>query len=244
MQSNKLRSREALYRVLAERLREEILAATWSLGDPIPTEARLVDEYGVSRATVRQALSVLEHEGYLITRHGSGRYVARPQAIVSAGVEQLKSISTTIAEQGHKASMRYHAREFRSASEHEASMLNKPPAHLVLSIQREFLADGVVVAYSYDILPNEILPPDFDLKDIDGSVFAFLESKCGITAKSALARVHAVQDKQIGWRRQKGPEPLYVLLDQVHFSTTGEPVLYSKTYFIEGRVNLSVVRTR
>jgi GntR family transcriptional regulator len=34
------------------------------------------------------------------------------------------------------------------------------------------------------------------------------------------------------------------LLDQVHYDRSGDPVAYSKTYFVEGRFQFVILRTR
>lgn len=240
-----LRSKEPLYRLLADRLRDSILQGERKLGDQIPTEGELVEEYGVSRATVRQALSLLEHEGYLITKHGSGRFIARPSAIVAAGIEHLKSVTATIAEQGHKPGMRYSRRSWREATAEDAALLEVPEGSRLFAIEREFTADGEVVAFSHDVLPAGLLPSDFTPGEIKGSVFEFLEARCGITVKTAHATVHAMRDPDdaVG-KGLVGKDPLFVLLDQTHFSDAGAPVLYSRTYFVEGRFSFTVVRTR
>jgi len=66
--------------VLAQRLREQILAGGFSPGDCLPTERDLVAETGLSRGSVREALRILEAEGLLQTRPGryGGSIVCRP----------------------------------------------------------------------------------------------------------------------------------------------------------------------
>lgn len=59
-----------LYRVLAQALLERRIGA----GEPLPSEPSLVREYGVSRSTVRRALSRLEAEGRIVRKRGSGTY--------------------------------------------------------------------------------------------------------------------------------------------------------------------------
>jgi GntR family transcriptional regulator len=239
-----LRPRAALYRLLAERLRNEILAGRWKLGEQLPTESQLVEDSQVSRATVRQALSILEHEGFLVTRHGSGRYVSRPDALVSGGIEELKSLTTTIAEQGHVPGMRYVEKNVRPATPFEANLLAIDESDDVLELKREITADERVVAFSHDVIPMSILPPDFAAEALQGSVFAFLEEKCGIVAKTANATVRAESDGAGGMKLDGEYDPLFVLLDQTHFSEAGYPFMHSKTRFIEGRFNFFVVRTR
>lgn len=62
------------YQHIADRLREELNAAGHRQANRLPTEKELCTYYGVSRQTVRQALSILEQEGLIERRQGSGTY--------------------------------------------------------------------------------------------------------------------------------------------------------------------------
>jgi len=66
--------------VLASRLRELILSSGLAEGTPLPTERELVAQSGLSRASVREALRVLETEGLVATKagRGGGSQVRRP----------------------------------------------------------------------------------------------------------------------------------------------------------------------
>lgn len=77
--------------VLADTLREKILKGELPEGADLPTERDLGDRAGVSRATVREALRILEGEGLIATRVGrnGGSSVARP---TSAPIERLVGI--------------------------------------------------------------------------------------------------------------------------------------------------------
>ncbi|TBL28335.1 FadR family transcriptional regulator, partial [Verrucosispora sp. SN26_14.1] len=57
------------------RLRRRILAGEWPVGSRIPTEPQLVEDLGVGRNTVREAVRALAHAGVLECRQGSGTYV-------------------------------------------------------------------------------------------------------------------------------------------------------------------------
>ena len=47
----------------------------WATGQAIPSERELCNEYGVSRATVREVLKSLTQSGYLIRKQGIGTFV-------------------------------------------------------------------------------------------------------------------------------------------------------------------------
>jgi DNA-binding GntR family transcriptional regulator len=64
-----------VYRRIAADLHRAIAAGDLAPGDPVPSEATLTREYGVSRGTVRQALSFLASLGLVRAVHGKGRFV-------------------------------------------------------------------------------------------------------------------------------------------------------------------------
>lgn len=79
------------YRAVADALRKRIAAGEFSKGGKLPTERDLRPEYGVSLATVRQALGVLRDEGLLESRVGSGWFLTQWQPIVRNALNRLSS---------------------------------------------------------------------------------------------------------------------------------------------------------
>lgn len=65
-----------LYHQLKQIIRKEIERGIYKPGDRLPSEPEWIQTYGVSRITVRQALTELETEGVIVRRHGKGTYVA------------------------------------------------------------------------------------------------------------------------------------------------------------------------
>lgn len=61
---------------VAEQLSAEILQGRWLPGDKLPTEARLVEQFAVSRTVVREAVSRLKSLGLVDSRQGSGVFVS------------------------------------------------------------------------------------------------------------------------------------------------------------------------
>lgn len=63
------------YRQIADWLRQEIASGALAPGERIPTESEMMRSFGVSRMTVRYAKTLLEGEGLIIARQGSGAFV-------------------------------------------------------------------------------------------------------------------------------------------------------------------------
>jgi len=64
-----------LYRRIADTVAEAIEAGQYRLGDRLPTERELAEQFGVSRPTLREAMIALEMLGMIEARHGLGIYV-------------------------------------------------------------------------------------------------------------------------------------------------------------------------
>lgn len=69
-----------LAEMAADRLRSRILRGDLQNGDFLPSQDRLLTEFGVSRPTIREALRILETEGLVSVRRGAtgGALVHRP----------------------------------------------------------------------------------------------------------------------------------------------------------------------
>ena len=231
---------------LTQRLRDvvraRILAGEWQPGEKMPSETELAEHYRVSRVTVRTALKSLESQGLIDIRHGSGAYVSNFGTNIRAGLQELRSITETIRELGFEPSMQFRRVDSVGANDEQAKHLNIEVGAPVLYMERAILADGEIVAYSYDAVTIEGLPLSVVQAMGKGSVFAAL-AKFDIYPTRAFAEIHAINSKEIGWGSKRPSSSLYLLLDQVHFDRDGNSLMHSKTYFVEGRFQFVILRT-
>jgi GntR family transcriptional repressor for pyruvate dehydrogenase complex len=59
------------YQVVTERIRHALHIGTYLPGDKLPSERVLAEQLGVSRTTIREAIRVLEAEGYIVSKRGA-----------------------------------------------------------------------------------------------------------------------------------------------------------------------------
>jgi len=208
----------------------------------MPGEHDLAAHYAVSRATVRTALQDLESRGLTVTRHGLGTLVTAHAATGQADLRRLESMTNTIARHGRQPGMQYRSIVLRPATEEEARKLALGPGAEVLATERAITADGETVAFSSDVIPRAVFPPEFDPSEVAGSLFALLE-RHGVRAVVALTEVHAVHGEHIGWG-MRPDDASYLLLVQLHSDSRGVPIALASTYFIEGRFPFALVRHR
>lgn len=77
---------QGMYVVVAAKIRAEISAGAWHLGQTLPGEVQLAARYGVARATLVRALDVLREEGLVVTETGVGSHVSAVPVIVTVRV--------------------------------------------------------------------------------------------------------------------------------------------------------------
>jgi GntR family transcriptional repressor for pyruvate dehydrogenase complex len=82
---------------LAATLIKQIDSGALQPGDRLPTEAQLCARHGVSRSVVREAVQRIKSRGLLLSRQGSGVYVAappalRPLAFDPHGLESMETV--------------------------------------------------------------------------------------------------------------------------------------------------------
>ena len=68
-------ARRRLVDEVIDHLRTEISSGRLTVGSRLPAEARLTEQLGVSRTTLREAIVVLSHDGLVDVRQGDGTYV-------------------------------------------------------------------------------------------------------------------------------------------------------------------------
>jgi DNA-binding GntR family transcriptional regulator len=72
-------SSKKLYMQIYNQILSQIQSGAFQIGDKLPAERELCEQFGVSRAPIRQALSALELNGIIYSRQGEGVYVKSNQ---------------------------------------------------------------------------------------------------------------------------------------------------------------------
>ncbi|MGV8909853.1 MAG: GntR family transcriptional regulator [Propionicimonas sp.] len=142
-----------------EALRRGLLAditAGMQPHDALPTERALMQSYGVSRMTVREALSRLADEGRIYRVQGSGSYVADPGKIRKSLA--LTSFSEDITARRMTPGARLLTLDRTEADVAVARDLALSPGDLVVRIVRLRTADGEPMCLERVWLPERLVP--------------------------------------------------------------------------------------
>jgi GntR family transcriptional regulator len=231
-------------RLLADRLRdvllEEITSSQLPPGTKLPTEGQLSERFGVSRATVRDAVRALIEAGYVVRRRGSGSYVTERRRMPH-GLDATLSYLAMIESAGFRAGMHVVEAAFEPCAEDDGR-LQLSPGDTVLAVERVRTADDRPVIYSHDRIPARLLRTDLDLRELDPSLFALLRS-CGHEADHATATLRAVAstDRVAKMLRIRKGKPL-LYIEEIDYDREGTPVMVSREWHVSEAFDVRINR--
>ncbi len=85
-----------VYEQLMDQIKQEIIGGGLSEGEALPSVRSLANELKISALTVKKAYDKLEGEGFIVTIHGKGSYVAATDMALAAEARK-KSIEDAFA---------------------------------------------------------------------------------------------------------------------------------------------------
>ncbi len=177
-----------LYYQLKTHILAQIETGELAPGQMLPSERQLQEQYGISRATVRQAVTELVNEGLLERRQGIGTVVALRK--ISPQLMQLTSFSEDM-----------HGRSFTPGSVTLEVKHVVPPtvvsqslglnsAEPIQSVYRLRMADKEPIGLQRLYVPPWLNIPDSAMENLV-SYYALLESRFGVTVRRAREYLNA-----------------------------------------------------
>ena len=221
------------YHEIEQALRAQI--ADLDAHAPLPSDAQLCEEFGVSRMTARGAVQRLVHEGLVYRVPGRGTFVAPARANRTAS--HILSFSDEMRRRGRTPSSQVLQKRRRPATAAERDRLG---ADEVIVLRRVRLADGEPVAVETAVFPAPRVAGALE-GNLDGaSLFATL-AEAGLvpTAGRASLAAEAATAEDARLLRVKRGEPLLVERRLIH-DQQGAPLEWTESRYVGARYGLDV----
>jgi GntR family transcriptional regulator len=132
-----------LYQQIVEDIKQKIERGEYEYGMRIEGEGDLMKYYGVSRITVRRAVTELCSEGYLVKKQGLGTFVERPK--IRRLISNVQSFSESCKQQGYKSSYRLNTLSIVRPQGEERAFLGLNESDQLIYSSRTLYADGVSI---------------------------------------------------------------------------------------------------
>lgn len=231
-----------LYLRVIDRIKEDIKDGVYQEKQKLPSEFDLAKELGVSRATLREALRILEEENVVIRRHGVGTFV-NTTPLFSSGIEQLYSITDMIMDAGKQPGTIFLSSSLINLTEEEKEKFRTNEEIDVFAVERVRTADREPVVYCIDKIPQHILPNLLEYKE--ESLLSIIHNKTSRRITYAVAYIEPIgYHPRVSPILECAPETALLILKQMHYDQNDEPILYSINYFRADKFSFHVLRKR
>ncbi|MBI3747121.1 MAG: GntR family transcriptional regulator [Chloroflexi bacterium] len=230
-----LRHPPNLSAVVADDLRRAIEAREFGPEGRLPSEPELARRLGVSRATVRHAITELAEGGFVRRHQGRGTFVTSHAASLHNNLNVNSGVTDLIASQGWEPGTAEVTSTARAATRAERVTMDLGPADEVVVVRRTRLADGRPVVAVEDVLSAATLErvgiSASTLADrlATRSLYDLLED-VGLAVHHGIAEIRPVKATGDVARRLGLRGGVVVLIEQIDFTSAEEPVLLSREH--------------
>ena len=215
-----------------DALKKQIDDGFWEIGQRLPSERDLADDYEVSRMTLRQAITLLVEEGILERRVGSGTYVASHR--VQEKMRGTTSFTEIVRSQGKTPSSQVVSYQRKPANETEIQQLQLKPSDYVVRMERVRYADNMPLVFEVASIPEKLIR-EFKREDIAEHFFQTLTDN-GYEIGKSQQTIYAKNASERVANYLKVPKNHAVLaLTQVSYFTDGRPFEYVHSQYVGDR---------
>lgn len=210
------------YYQLLRLLEDDIQSGKWEPGDVLPSEHELCALYAVSRTVVRQALGSLVSSGLLHRVKGKGTFVS-PRKLKEKFVQRSDGFYREMSSQGLSVQTQVTDQRIVVPPPYIARCLELEDGQGVTKIDRRRSVDDQVLMFVQTYIPEAICPALMQADVAEGSLYALLRERFGLSIASGRRLVESVA----------AHPPIANLLDV----SRGAPVLKieSVSYLANGR---------
>lgn len=207
-----------------EQLTQELDVGLFGAGTRLPGERDLAERLGVSRVTLRSALTALEGEGRLVRAAQRGWFV--PANVLGEPPSTLQSFTEMARARGLRPTARVLRQELRTATLDEADRLRIAPASPVVQVDRLRAMDGTPVCFDVVVVPEQRAPELVTAELEDASLYETLRELCGVTIyRSAYSVAASTADAALAKMLHTTIGAAILIGEETAYTAEGVPVL-------------------
>ncbi|MEO1621306.1 MAG: phosphonate metabolism transcriptional regulator PhnF [Cyanobacteria bacterium J06632_3] len=229
------------YLQIAEQLRSRLQSQVYQVGDRLPSEAQLSQQFDVNRHTLRQAIALLSQEGLLRAERGRGTFVAAP---IRYAIGQRVRFNEALKAQGHSAKFqRLRALEI-PAEMSVAKGLDVNVGDAVALIERLGMTNEAPISIGSGYFPLSLFPDILSKESLAAldaikSISKWLRERYGIDhiRKSTTVSARVVQPKDARLLGLSLNQPI-LLAESVNVDQHGRIIEYGVSRFRGDRMEL------
>jgi GntR family transcriptional regulator len=232
-----------LYAQVEAALAARIANGTLQAGASVPSEEKLMEEFGVSRTTIRTTTQNLLRRGLVEIRRGKGTFVAEPK--ITQNLTALTGFVEDMQELGRHASARVLGKQVVTAPDAAARQLMLPLQSKVVRIQRVRLADGTPLSYDETYLPLDLGEKIMAEDLATDPIFSLLEQKYDTPLLEAEYRLEAaIAGPTEALALGVSPGSPIFLIERTSYTEAQRPVDYERLFYRGDRIRFATRLSR
>ncbi|MGN0204361.1 MAG: GntR family transcriptional regulator [Coprococcus sp.] len=231
---------------ITQRLLWEIREGRYADCEKLPPEVTVAKEMGVSRTLIRDCLATLEREGFISRKHGVGTIINQHVLSVTTRMDLEKEFLEMVSDAGYRSEMIPLEIGKCEADADIAGKLHLSEGDGIFRVARLVTADGVPAIYCIDyISQSSVVADEYDMTLLGKPVFQFIEKYCQKKIFMDLTEVRPlIAGEQLAEILKVDAKDPILYMDEVGYTFTGEPLLYSKEYYVDGILHHKVLRKK
>lgn len=166
------------YEMILQDLEKKIFDKTYRENELLPSEHQMCESYGASRATVRQALKILEESGVIVRKHGLGSIVISHEKLLFP-VSNLSSFREVQEALGFDYLTEIVKFELVDVDLALSNLTHFPVGQKAYHILRRRQIEGNYSILDRDYIQQSIVP-EMSEADIQFSLYDYLEGKLNL----------------------------------------------------------------
>lgn len=223
-------------------LKQRILNAEFEDGR-IPSETELALTLGVSRTTIRDALSRLELEGVIYRKQGAGTFVNEAGLQIKLRLEEIWAYEAMLEAHGYTPSNQIISVSEEAANPQIAKDLNLQPSDKIIVIQKLFLADEQPVIFTINHLPIHLINQPYTSDDFHTPIYQFLPQFCQQYLAYYLSEiVPLVASEELAQTLHIPIQKPLIAFEEIGYNQDNQPVVKAFSYFRDDLLRLRLIR--
>ncbi|WP_198654884.1 GntR family transcriptional regulator [Albibacillus kandeliae] len=234
----------SLHSQISEAFRARIASGEWPAHYRLKTEPELAVELGVSRGTLRRALTTLLDEGLLRRVRGRGTYVA--SAIIEPAIAQrLSTLTEDFVRDGIPTEAIVLDCTLTVPPKPVAALLDLPQEQSALFLARFRRTEAGPVALMENYVRADLTPGIEAIDFSANSLFGTLEDRYRLKISSARRTFSAeAANERVSAALEMQPGAPVQYLQQITYLADGRPVEYSDVWINSNRLRVTSILSR
>ncbi|MBA5270733.1 GntR family transcriptional regulator [Enterococcus hirae] len=220
------------YREIYSDIKRDILTNHYRAGTLLPTQEFFAEKYNVSRITLKKALTLLENDGLIFSKQGSGTYI-RPN--IDNSTSELLPLDLPVGvtyshrDQSIESHLLFFDARLPYKEEQQYLLLNKTDP--VYEFKRVRLINKEIYSYEHVVMPVYIASLTEEI--LQGSIYDYLGKEVKLQLVDARRILFAdYATEEISNALNIDLDSPILVIEQIGYDQKGRPFEFSKSYFL------------